>query len=377
MTWAPGEETTALLHAIEGALDGGPPVAPGVSGAPDSLPDLSRWPRVALALATSGSTTGTGRVVGLSAAALRASTAATYERLAGPGQWLLTLPPHHVAGVQVLVRSVLAGTTPLAITGRFDPQRLAAAITRMRTDVPRYVSLVPTQLVRALRHEHATAALASCAAVLVGGAAAPASALREARRRGINVVITYGMTETCGGCVYDGVPLAGVQVRTGPHDEVLLAGPMLAEGYLDDGEQPFTVSDGLRWLRTADAGRYTDGVLHITGRLDDVIVTGGINVHPGEVEARLSELPEFAQVCIAGVPDPEWGHLVTAVIVPADDAVAPDLGRIRAHLGSGPQAPRALVSVPDLPVRDSGKVDRRAAARLAERALAEGKGVRH
>lgn len=374
MTSAPGEATAELLHSLESALDGGPPV---FLGAPQARPEnLTDYPHVALALATSGSTTGTGRVVGLSAAALRASTAATYERLAGPGQWLLTLPPDHVAGVQVLVRSLLAGTTPVATEGSFDTGRLARAVEWMRTDVPRYVSLVPTQLVRVLQDPRAVAALATCAAVLVGGAAAPAGALARARAAGIPVVTTYGMTETCGGCVYDGVPLAGVQVELARAGRVLLRGPMLAEGYLDSGGQPFVEHGGVRWLRTADVGRYEHGVLSITGRVDDVILTGGVNVHPGEVEAELSALPGIAQVCVVGTADPEWGQLVTAVVVP-DGGACPGLESLRQAVGSGPHAPRALVTAAELPLRDSGKVDRRASAALAEEELRTGRGVRH
>lgn len=375
MTSIPSEATVALMRSLEEALDGGRPVTLGtteVTRAP-----LPRWPAVALALATSGSTSGTGQLVGLSAAALRASTAATYARLAGPGQWLLTLPAQHVAGVQVLVRSVLAGTTPVQTTGPFDPAELARAIDRMRTDVPRYVSLVPTQLVRSLRDERAVAALGTCAAVLVGGAAAPQTALDQARGRGIAVVTTYGMTETCGGCVYDGVPLAGVQVRLTGRDQILLAGPTLAEGYLNSAKQPFSECARTRWLHTADVGRITDGMLSVTGRLDDVIVTGGLNVHPGEVEAELTALADVAQVCVVGVPDPEWGQLVTAVVVPSHEQTRPDLDVVRSWLGSGPRSPRALVIVPELPLRDSGKVDRKAATDLAGEQLASGRGQQH
>src|SRR5699024_12661770 len=121
-------------------------------------------------------------------------------------------------------------------------------LTRMRTDVPRYVSLVPTQLVRVLRSEQAVQALRTCAAVLVGGAATSTAVLTQARQAGVRVVTTYGMTETCGGCVYDGVPLPGARVRIGPGGRVLLAGPMLAGGYLGDGPPPVVEEAGRRWL---------------------------------------------------------------------------------------------------------------------------------
>ena len=366
-------EFETLLHRLDVALHGGAPVLL----AELTPARLAEHPEVALVLATSGSSTGQGRPVGLTAAALRASARGTEERLHGPGQWLLTLPPQHVAGTQVLVRSVLAGTTPIRTRpGPFRPEDLAEAIARMRTDVPRYVSLVPTQLVRAMRSEAALAALRHCAAVLVGGAATPTAVLTHARECGVPVVTTYGMTETSGGCVYDGVPLPGAQVRLGEGDRVLLAGPMLAVGYLDGGPQPFTEIEGTRWLCTGDAGTLADGVLTLAGRIDEVIVTGGVNVHPGAVEQELAGLDSVAEVCVVGVPDPEWGELLTAVVVPAAGQDVP-LAVLRDRVGGGPSAPRAAVSVASLPLRGPGKTDRRAAAELAASELARGGGQRH
>src|SRR5690625_1194175 len=368
-----GSEFETLLADLTTALHGGPPVVLG----PVQAEQLEAAADLALVLTTSGSSSGQGRPVGLTAAALRASARATAERLDGPGQWLLTLPAHHVAGVQVLSRSVLAGTVPVRTPpGPFRPEVLAGTITRMRTDVPRYVSLVPTQLVRVLRSEQAVQALRTCAAVLVGGAATSTAVLTQARQAGVRVVTTYGMTETCGGCVYDGVPLAGARVRIGPGGRVLLAGPMLAVGYLDDGPQPFVGEAGRRWVATGDAGSLTDGVLTGTGRIDEVIVTGGVKVHPAAVEAALAGAPEVAEVCVVGVPDAEWGELVTAVVVPTAGATA-SLPALRERAGGGPHAPRALVNLPELPVRGPGKTDRRRVAELAAAALAEGHGQRH
>src|SRR5690625_814130 len=366
-------EFQTLLADLSTAPPGGPPVVLG----PVPPEQLEATADLALVLTTSGSSSGQGRPVGLTAAALRASASATAERLDGPGQWLLTLPAHHVAGVQVLCRSVLAGTVLVRTPpGPFRPEVLAGTITRMRTDVPRYVSLVPTQLVRALRSEQAVEALRSCAAVLVGGAATSTAVLAQARQVGIRVVTTYGMTETCGGCVYDGVPLPGAQVRIGADGRVLLAGPMLAVGYLDDGPQPFLEESGQRWLVTGDAGSLADGVLTVTGRIDEVIVTGGVKVHPAAVESALAGAAEVAEVCVVGVPDPEWGELVTAVVVPAPGA-STSLLALRERAGGGAHAPRALVTLPALPVRGPGKTDRRRAAKLAGEALAEGRGQRH
>lgn len=352
------EDATALARALADALAGGPPV---VLGDPPPRPVPAG---VALVLRTSGSSTGVGRPVALPAQALAASVTATHARLSGPGRWVLALPPVHVAGVQVLVRSVLAGTEPVvAPPGPFDPDALAATLGAAPDDAPLYLSLVPTQLHRVLAEGGAALEeLTRCAAVLVGGAATPRTDLERARAAGVRVVTTYGMTETCGGCVYDGVPLDGVRVRL-REGRVLLGGPTLAAGYLDDGPQPFEADADGRWFVTSDAGELdADGRLRVHGRVDDVLVTGGVNVHPAHVE-RLLE-PVAGEVVVVGVPDPEWGVLLTAVVtrdVP--------LEALRDAAGHGPQAPRAVVVVDTIPTRGPGKPDRRAAAALAAAAL--------
>ncbi|UFU02495.1 AMP-binding protein [Ruania suaedae] len=379
------EPVSALLPRLTRALDGDAPVllGPAAQAVGDQVRGL---PGTALVLSTSGST-GNPRAVALGAEALRASARATHRRLRGPGQWLLTLPADHVAGVQVLVRSILAGTAPeLTESGPFRPADLAAAIGRMRTDVPRYVSLVPTQLVRVLQADDGgacVAALGTCAAVLVGGAATPPDLLDRARAAGIAVVTTYGMTETCGGCVYDGLPLEGVQVRTsGPSGRIEIAGPVLATAYLSpdgsapeepapDGGSELVEQEGRRWLRTTDSGRLEQGRLSVLGRLDDVLVTGGLNVHPAEVERRLAAAG-FGECVVVGVPDETWGQRVTAVV-----AGPATLAQVRDAVGGGPLAPQAVVSVPDLPRRGPGKPDRRAATALATLAVAEGSAEVH
>ncbi|UNX54428.1 o-succinylbenzoate--CoA ligase [Georgenia sp. TF02-10] len=352
------------------------PHAPGAA-APDVRARVRRPvpPGTAVVLATSGSTTGTGHLVALTAEALTASARATEARLAGPGQWLLALPAHHVAGLQVLVRSVLAGTDPVVLdtTDGFDPLRLAEAAGGLRTDRPGYLSLVPTQLVRVLdAGPAAVRPLRRLAAVLLGGAAATPALVERARAAGLPVVTTYGMTETGGGCVYDGTPLPGARVDVAADGRVLLGGPMLAAGYLDDGAADaaaFITRGGERWLLTADRGEVVDGRLRVLGRVDDVINTGGVKVSPAAVERVLGEVGEAV---VVGVPDPEWGQVVTAVLA-AGPRPAPPLAELRARVrrALGPaHAPRALVVVPELPLRGPGKVDRLAAARLAAAALA-------
>ncbi|HEY8718122.1 AMP-binding protein, partial [Pengzhenrongella sp.] len=229
-----------LLAALRAALAGQVPAvlassntpAPGDGSRPSPEPDPTVPDDVALVVATSGST-GEPRAVMLSAAALRASAAATDARLGGPAQWMLALPPDHIAGLQVLVRSILAGTDPIAAApGPFRPDAFAADAARL-TGPRQYVSLVPTQLHRLLDDAGAgLAALTRFDAVLLGGAATSPALLARARTAGLAVRTTYGMSETCGGCVYDGVPLDGVRVRLEDDGRVLLAGPMLATGYL-------------------------------------------------------------------------------------------------------------------------------------------------
>lgn len=354
-------------------------------------PYLPRRPApagAAVVLRTSGST-GNPRRVALAADALLASARATHARLGGPGAWLLALPVHHVAGWQVLVRSVVAhadaglppGPTVLDTTDGFRPTDLPAAVAAMPDDAPRYTALVPTQVARVLDDRAAVAALARLDAVLVGGAAAPPALLRRAREAGISVVTTYGMTETGGGCVYDGVPLDGVAVAE-VDGLIEIAGPTLALGYAaDDGALlagagdagAFLERSGRRWFRTADLGRVAEGRVEVLGRADDVIITGGVNVHPAAVERALAGLPGVEQVVVVGVPDPEWGSLVTAVVVTGRAAPPPTLDDARhavsARLGRA-HAPRAMVAVDHLPLRGPGKVDRAAAAALAAGILA-------
>lgn len=373
----------ALTAALAAALDGtGPAVlpveAPDAGGAPPPDDAAGEVPDdVALLVRTSGST-GAPREVMLTAAALRASGAATEARLAGPGRWLLPLPPAHVAGLQVLVRSILAGTEPAVLTGPFRADAFAAAVARTSGgDGPRYTSLVPTQVHRLLDSAPGRDALASFDAVLLGGAASSPRLLDAARATGARVVTTYGMSETCGGCVYDGVPLDGVTVDLDPDDgRVRIAGPVLAAGYRgrpDLDAELFEVRDGTRWLRTSDLGRWDgDGRLEVLGRADDVLVTGGVKVPPAAVERVLAALPGVGEVLVVGVPDPEWGQALVAVVVPAAGAPAPALADLRdaaaAALG-GPAAPRHLVTLAALPLRGPGKPDRRGAAALAARRL--------
>jgi O-succinylbenzoic acid--CoA ligase len=364
-----GAALDTVWPALQACLEGDRPLAVLPSGAGPAAtarevlrPDVPLERGADLVVVTSGST-GTGRGVLLSAAALRASATATLDRLGGPGSWLLALPTSSVGGLQVLCRSALVGRAP-AVLGRHEP--LSAALARLPAGDRRYTSMVPTQLRRSLAAE--PEALAAFDGVLVGGAATDAALLRQARDAGVAVRTTYGMSETAGGCVYDGLPLAGVDVRV-DGDGVQLAGPVLACGYrLDPAGTATAFVDG--WFRTQDTGALgPDGRLTVHGRLDDVLISGGVNVSPQAVEAVLREHPDVADAVVTGRPDPQWGQRVVAVVVPAAGA-APTLAALRpwvaARLGAA-AAPRELFGIDAVPTLHTGKPDRRAVIALVVR----------
>ena len=320
---------------------------------------------IAIVVSTSG-TTGVPKGAMLTAAALVASASATHDRLGGPGSWLLALPAYHVAGLQVLVRSALAGTTPVAISPSFDVGELPSAVAALGSG-RRYASLVAVQLDNALRDTAATAALSELDAVLIGGGPMPATIAERAAAAGISVVRTYGMSETAGGCVYDGVPLDGVEVCI-DDGRVVLGGETVAKGYRNPVDPDPFIEPG--WFRTDDVGALDNsGALRILGRVDDAISTGGLTVLPQLVEAVLATHPAIADCAVFGVPDERLGQRVTAAIVVAKDATAPTVAELRAHVATtldATAAPREVHVVDELPRRGIGKLDRRElAARLA------------
>ncbi|MCV7276436.1 o-succinylbenzoate--CoA ligase [Mycolicibacter arupensis] len=366
----PGDAVSTLLPALQGVLDGHAAAFTPVG--PDTDPSALTALRVdepiddeiALVVATSG-TTGVPKGALLTGAALAASAAATHERLGGPGHWLLALPPHHIAGIQVLVRSLVAGTVPVAVnvTTGFDPARLPAAVAKMGAG-RRYTSLVATQLAKALQQPGPSAALAQLDAVLLGGGPAPQPILDAAAAAGIAVVRTYGMSETAGGCVYDGVPLPGVRMRIGRDGRIALGGPTLARGYRDPVHpDPFAEAG---WFQTNDIGALdSSGNLRVLGRADDAISTGGLTVLPGPVEAVLMTHPAVADCAVFGVADSRLGQRVVAAVVVAG-AISPTLDELRSHVAESldtTAAPRELHVVAALPRRGIGKLDRKALVR--------------
>jgi O-succinylbenzoic acid--CoA ligase len=329
---------------------------------------LEPWVRFGgdpIVVRTSGST-GEPKQVVLSHAAMLASARATQSRLDGPGRWLLDLPISGIAGVQVLVRSILAGTDPVVVDEHSNLEAAVEALTGKRT----YGSLVPTQLHR-LDAAERLGVLAGLDALLVGGAATDPALVDRARAAGVNVVRTYGMTETCGGCVYDGVPLDNVRMRIADGGQVLLAGPMLFDGYVDRPRD----ND---WFQTHDRGEIDEeGRLWILGRIDDVVISGGVNIPLPAVERAMRQVEGVGDVAVVGVDDAQWGSRVVAAVVPADalclDALRLDLLRDAVTEGGLPRewAPRQLLLVDELPLVPGGKVDR---AHL--RGMAEATGAR-
>jgi O-succinylbenzoic acid--CoA ligase len=317
--------------------------------------EMRTEPDTAVIIATSGST-GEPKGVELSAAALLHSARASLARLrAAPGErWLCCLPVTHVAGLQVLVRSLVSGTEPV-VADAADVATVTAAVTGGCA----HVSVVPTQLVRLLEDDGGAAALAGLRSLLVGGAASDPGLLDRARAAGVPAVTTYGMSETCGGCVYDGVPLDGVSVRAGEDGLLRISGPVLMNRYRGRPDLTARALAGGEFV-TSDLGSLDDGRVVVRGRADDVINTGGHKVVPGEVAAVLAGCPGVREVVVVGRPDTEWGERVTAVVVPANPAQPPSLELLRTHVRRRlPRyaSPSELVLTEAIPVLPSGKPD--------------------
>ncbi|HVX44502.1 MAG TPA: o-succinylbenzoate--CoA ligase [Mycobacteriales bacterium] len=368
------EPVRALVPAVRQALAGERsllPLPPDDPAAADRLLAAARPqdgidPQVAVVIGTSGST-GRSKGTALTPAALSASARATHEYLGGAGHWLLALPVHHIAGWQVIVRTLVAGThlSTVDASAGFTAAAFRAAAAAMPSG-RRYTAMVPTQLARVLDDPAATAAAASFDAIIVGGAAAPARLLAAATAAGIRTSTTYGMSETSGGCVYDGTPLPGVRIDIAG-GTIRLTGPMLASGYLHEPELTAAAFvDG--WFLTRDLGRWSAGRLDVLGRADDLVISGGEKIAPALVERALLSVPGIRAACVVGLPDPEWGHVVAAVVAgpagiepAAASAVERTVGR-RA-------VPKRMLVRDALPMLASGKVDRAGITRLLEAQL--------
>lgn len=315
----------ASADAIRRAWDRGDAVGP-----PECAGE-SVEPEVAAVVATSG-TTGEPRYVELTWEGLRAMAAA-FATLPDD-RWELAVPTDRVAGLAVVARAWVAGVPVVPEGGTL-------------------ISLVPTQVRRRLASGDD---LSRYRTVLVGGGPVP-----DDIRALPNVVATYGMTETWGGVVHDGFALPGVVIRLA--DEILVRTPTIMRGYRGDPEGTAAAFSGRGWFRTGDVGRWAaDGRLEVVDRLKDIVITGGVNVSPTEVERVLLRHPGIADVCVAGTRDDEWGERVVAYVVLAPGAAAPELAALRdfarPHL-SGPELPRELVVIDAIPRTPGGKPLRR------------------
>jgi O-succinylbenzoic acid--CoA ligase len=383
LTVAPGRAgAAAVLEALPAALAGsGPALALAPAGedrpaaaaraavtAADTVDD-----DVAVVLATSGST-GAPRGVALPAAALLASAHAAHARLGGPGAWLLALPVTSAGGLNVVVRALVAQTEPLVLDsigggGTFDPGAFAALTWRLDPSLPAYTSLVPAQAARLLGDDGSLAALRGYQAVLLGGSRTPLPLLEDLLAAHVAAVTTYGMTETCGGAVYDGLPLDGVAVDVVSPDadgvgRVRIGGTTLARGYVGGADAGDGFADG--WLLTGDLGRLHRGddggvELEVLGRIDDVVQVGGVNVGLLAVEDVLAEVVDDAVVIAEA--DETWGARITAYVV-GTDATDDDLAEHVALALGRPAVPRRVVRLEAIPMLATGKPDRAALAEL-------------
>jgi O-succinylbenzoic acid--CoA ligase len=342
-----------LALALAAALDGGIPVAP--------IPDQRQLGALrvdepvteadAAAVVTSSGSTGEPKAVVLTRAALRFAVGATHARLGGPGDWVCALPTQHVAGLMTVARAVIAGTGIRFARGDLGDLPAPAGRT--------YLSLVTAQLDRALADAGTTAKLRDYAAVLLGGGAIPVGLRERATAAGVRVVATYGMSETCGGCVYDGVPLDGVRVEL-DGGRISLGGPMAFAGYRLRPDLTAAVLDG-DLVHTQDRGRWSDGRLQVLGRVDDVVISGGENVDLAAAQRTAdAEFGEPAVVLLA-VPDERWGTRIVAVTTAAVTLV--EVRRRLEPLLGRAATPKELRRVGELAYTSIGKIDRTALLR--------------
>ncbi|MCE7005624.1 o-succinylbenzoate--CoA ligase [Kibdelosporangium philippinense] len=355
---SPAEVYEHLPAALDGSgpalLPGGPESLTGPLEPGEDSPDDP----TAVVVATSGST-GEPKGVLLSKSALLSSAEATHKRLGGPGRWVLATTPRYIGGIQVLVRSLLADRPPVTIdleNGFRVPDFVAAVHEVLKTPGRHYTALVPTQLARIVGVPEGLEALENLDGAVMGGA--QLSPELRAAAKGAQLVSAYGMSETASGCVYDGVPLEGVEVKL-VDDRVAIAGPVLARGYRSRPDlTAASFVDG--WFITSDLGRFVDGKLEILGRADDMINTGGVKVPAGAVERLLERHVDAA--CVVALDDPEWGQIVAAAVVGEAD-IELLRGHVRAELGA-PAVPKVLTRIEEMPLRGPGKIDRAAVRRI-------------
>ena len=357
-----------FLDAIEEAIAGTRTLLPVPADDPDRTTLLTEQlragaeidPEVALVVATSGST-GIPKGAQLTAVNLVASADATHQFLGGAGAWLLALPAHHIAGIQVLVRSLVAGIDPMFIdvSAGFQVTEFADAAEELRADAARcYTALTPMQLLKGMDTLQGIEALRLFDAILVGGGPLLDDDRRAARELGIRVVTTYGSAETTGGCVYNGLPLPGVTIRL-ENERIMVGGPMVAQGYRNFPNHEAFSRPG--FYRTSDTGLLRHGVLSVTGRIDTIIDSGGLKIHPEVLEQVFINIAGVDDACVVGIPDQRLGQAIVAVYTGSanmEDIIAAfqDFPRW--------QIPKHIQRVAELPRTSLGKIDRNKVTQL-------------
>jgi O-succinylbenzoic acid--CoA ligase len=380
-----------LASVIGPALDGsGPAIAP-MADSPEFVfkqtlaalrPDDPKFPLesndIAIVSATSGST-GTPKGVMLSQQALFASATAFGNRFGTNNRWVVSMPVHRIAGIMVLVRSWYH-SSPFEIdpsvggARQFEAAAFAATTMRAVRECDKdgralMVSLVPTQIARLIEAGSVgIEALQSYDVILSGAATTPQPMLNKMRELGIKVSISYGMTETCGGCVFDGRPLDGVNVSLGTKNDiepgrVTISGPVAASGYrLRPDLDAVSFISGQ--VQTHDVGKLdAGGLLHILGRMDDVVTVGGVNVALSAVESLIRHHPVIEDVAVIDLQDDLWGSIPVAYIVTRNNVsdtsslISEVQATVRDQIGRA-AVPRTVQIVTSLPMLDSGKIDR-------------------
>lgn len=359
----PANDVVAALLAFTDVLAGklavfiAPPAVNGSMPVIDPLPEVVE-DNIACIVESSGST-GIPKRIEISLPAVVHAAKAGQERLGPNGQWLLALPINFIAGQQVLIRSALSDSQPVMMNTAmpFTPDAFFRSW-QLMTAENKYTSLVPTQLARLIQEsekdELLLAALRTFRAILVGGQATPVELKNRAQDLGLKVVVSYGMTETAGGCVYDGIPLDGVRLKIAPDSRLLISGKTMAENQDD-------------WIFTNDLAELTpDGKLNILGRADRVLISGGLKISLDRAEYLGLQLPGVEQLAAVAIEDAEFGERVGVAYVGSPE-VADDIVNQLAGLLGPAGKPIRVIRVDKLPVLATSKIDNRSVAQLFRR----------
>ena len=306
-------------------------------------------PRISVVVKTTGSS-GVAKEVGLSSGALLASAKASHKYLGAEfgNTWSLLLPLTHIAGVNVLIRSLELGTEPLDLRN-YEGEYPHADFT----------AIVPTQLFRALNGDDKLLRhLQAAKAVLVGGAALTSELHLQAEAAHIHVVTSYGSSETAGGCVYNGIPLEGVDIAITSENKVAIRGAVLATTYLG-AETLWETNFEDGWYVTSDSGRIENGKLIVEGRIDDVIISGGENISLSAIEGSLHAHYPHKSFAAFSVKDPQWGDALHIAVAGDGFPTENELNEYLTEKFGTQSKPKGYLYLPELPLMGIGKVDRK------------------